>query len=51
MKVKIKYMTGLGRAGSPLPAVGPNAVCGAHGVTRPTGQQFCTRAISWFDLK
>jgi len=26
-----------GRAGSPLPAVRPNAKNGAHGVTRPTG--------------
>jgi hypothetical protein len=26
-----------GRAGSPLPAVRPNAKTGAHGVTRPTG--------------
>jgi hypothetical protein len=25
-----------GRAGSPLPAVSPNAIHGAHGVTRPT---------------
>ena len=27
----------VGRAGSPLPAVRPNAKDGAHGVTRPTG--------------
>jgi S1-C subfamily serine protease len=27
----------IGRAGSPLPAVRPNAKDGAHGVTRPTG--------------
>jgi hypothetical protein len=25
-----------GRAGSPLPAASPNAIHGAHGVTRPT---------------
>ena len=25
-----------GRAGSPLPAAGPNVIHGAHGVTRPT---------------
>jgi hypothetical protein len=27
----------LGRAGSPLPAVDPNFLGGAHEVTRPTG--------------
>ena len=30
------WMSGAGRAGSPLPAVRPNAKDGAHGVTRPT---------------
>jgi oxygen-dependent protoporphyrinogen oxidase len=34
----VKLFAGVGRAGSPLPAVRPNANDGAHGVTRPTSE-------------
>jgi len=35
-ELKVELLAGVGRAGSPLPAVRPNANDGAHGVTRPT---------------
>jgi oxygen-dependent protoporphyrinogen oxidase len=35
-ELKVELFAGVGRAGSPLPAVRPNANDGAHGVTRPT---------------
>ncbi len=37
-ELKVKLSTGVGRAGSPLPAVRPNTNDGAHGVTRPTSE-------------
>jgi len=36
----------IGRAGSPLPAARANANDGAHGMTRPTEQQFSFRGFS-----
>jgi hypothetical protein len=38
----------IGRAGSPLPAARANANDGAHGVTRPTEQQFSFRVVRVF---
>jgi len=37
-ELKVELSAGVGRAGSPLPAVRPNANDGAHGVTRPTSE-------------
>ena len=39
-----------GRAGSPVPAAGANAKDGAHGVTRPTNQDFDTEVIRLLKL-